>query len=67
MHSNHRLFIVRDRFSTSKPARKPEFNEKDEGMKISLQIGRKAIGCCRTTQTLEADALCVVGKCIVPI
>jgi hypothetical protein len=69
MHSNRRLFIVRDRFNTSKPAHKPGFNEneEDEDMKISLQIGRKAASCCRTTQTLKADAPCVVGKCIVPI
>jgi len=36
-------------------------------MTFSSQIGRKAEGCCRMTQTPEADAPCVVGKCIVPI
>lgn len=32
-----------------------------------LQIARKAKHCCRFTQLPEADAPCVVGKCIVPV
>ena len=36
-------------------------------MSIQLQIAHKAKTCCRFTQIPEADAPCVVGKCIVPV
>jgi hypothetical protein len=41
--------------------------EKEKNMNIPLLIARKSVHCCRFTQTPEADAPCVVGKCIVPV
>jgi hypothetical protein len=34
---------------------------------MSIKLIRKAARCCCTTQLPEADAPCVVGKCIVPV
>ena len=36
-------------------------------MSNRLKIVRNAKFCCRFTQIPEADAPCVVGKCIVPV
>jgi len=41
--------------------------EKEMNMSIQKLIARKTSHCCRFTQIPEADAPCVVGKCIVPI
>jgi hypothetical protein len=36
-------------------------------MSIQKPIARKSMHCCRFTHIPEADATCVVGKCIVPV